>query len=126
MHQDFEIGPEFVGSLGVAGTQGTIAFRMRNTPAERRLRAKTGTLRGVSALSGYVVDPDNRTLIFSILAQGFSGSTSTIWKVQNQIGEALASGGESWLLAQQAELEENDSAQKGVSTGGEASAGGNP
>ena len=46
LYKDFEIGSEFVASLGIAGTQGTIAFRMRHTAAERRLRAKTGTLRG--------------------------------------------------------------------------------
>ena len=45
LYKDF-IGSEFVASLGIAGTQGTIAFRMRHTAAERRLRAKTGTLRG--------------------------------------------------------------------------------
>ena len=86
-----------MNSLAVAGTQGTIGFRMRDGPAERRLRAKTGTLRGVSALSGYVVTPENEVLAFSILSQGFSGPTSGIWNVQNAIGEALASGGASYL-----------------------------
>ena len=99
LYKDFEIGSEFVSSLGIAGTQGTIAFRMRHTAAERRLRAKTGTLRGVSALSGYVVDPQERVIAFSILAQGFSGRTSSIWKVQNAIGEALATNGDSWIMA---------------------------
>lgn len=94
---DFEIGPEFVTSLAVAGTQGTIGFRMRDGPAERRLRAKTGTLRGVSALSGYVVAPNNEVLAFSILSQGFKGPTSSIWNVQNAIGEALASNGATYM-----------------------------
>ena len=63
------------------------------------MRAKTGTLRGVSALSGYVVDPNERVIAFSILAQGFSGRTSSIWKVQNAIGEALATDGNSWIAS---------------------------
>ena len=43
----------FTGSLGVAGRSGTIAGRMRGTAAQDRCRAKTGTLRDVSALAGY-------------------------------------------------------------------------
>lgn len=96
MKRDFEIGTEFVTSLAIAGTQGTIGFRMRDTVAERRLRAKTGTLRGVSALSGYVEDPAGDTIAFAILVQGYKGSVSPIWDVQNDIGLALASAGESW------------------------------
>ena len=40
-------------SLPMAGREGTLASRMRGTAAEGRCRAKTGTLTGVSALSGY-------------------------------------------------------------------------
>jgi len=43
----------FTGSLAVAGRSGTIAGRMRGTAAQDRCRAKTGTLRDVSALAGY-------------------------------------------------------------------------
>lgn len=93
MHRDAQGGVEFTTSLAVAGTQGTIGFRMRQTPAERQLRAKTGTLRGVSALSGYVAQPDGDPVAFAILAQGHRGSASAVWKVQNAIGVALASGG---------------------------------
>ena len=92
----FELGSEFVTSLAVAGTQGTIGFRMKDTVAERRLRAKTGTLRGVSALSGYVEDPAGDTIAFAILVQGYRGPVSPIWDVQNDIGLALASAGETW------------------------------
>lgn len=96
MATDFEIGTEFATSLAVSGTQGTIRSRMKRGPARRRIRAKTGTLRGVSALSGYVVTPNNEVLCFSILTQGYRTSVRDIWKVQNAIGEVLASDGESW------------------------------
>lgn len=97
MQRDFEIGNEFINSLAVAGTQGTIGHRMRKTAAERRLRAKTGTLRGVSALSGYVVDPTGERIAFSFLTQHYKGAVSSVWTVQNRIGEALASAGESYI-----------------------------
>jgi D-alanyl-D-alanine carboxypeptidase/D-alanyl-D-alanine-endopeptidase (penicillin-binding protein 4) len=93
MSKDFESGTEYIASLAVAGTQGTIGFRMRDTPAERHLRAKTGTLRGVSALSGYVVEPDGDIVAFSFLSQGFNKGASPVWQVQNAIGIAFASGG---------------------------------
>lgn len=93
MAKDFESGTEYETSLAVAGTRGTIGFRMRDTPAERHLRAKTGTLRGVSALSGYVMEPDGDVVAFSFLSQGFKNGASPVWKVQNAIGVAFASGG---------------------------------
>jgi D-alanyl-D-alanine carboxypeptidase/D-alanyl-D-alanine-endopeptidase (penicillin-binding protein 4) len=96
MNREPEIGVEFVNSLGVAGTRGTIAYRMRESAAHRRLRAKTGTLRGVSTLSGYVMGANNHLYAFAILSQKFRTRTRNIWKIQNQIGAALASGGESW------------------------------
>jgi D-alanyl-D-alanine carboxypeptidase/D-alanyl-D-alanine-endopeptidase (penicillin-binding protein 4) len=96
MRDEFQTGTEFVTSLAIAGTQGTIGFRMRDTVAHRRLRAKTGTLRGVSALSGYVEDPEGEVIAFSILVQGYKGSVAPIWEVQNRIGLALASAGETW------------------------------
>jgi serine-type D-Ala-D-Ala carboxypeptidase/endopeptidase (penicillin-binding protein 4) len=40
-------------SLPLAGHEGTVAHRMNGTPADGRCRTKTGTLIGVSALSGY-------------------------------------------------------------------------
>ncbi|HEY4220992.1 MAG TPA: D-alanyl-D-alanine carboxypeptidase/D-alanyl-D-alanine-endopeptidase [Myxococcota bacterium] len=93
MSRDFETGTEYAASLAVAGTQGTIGFRMRDTPAERHLRAKTGTLHGVSALSGYVAQPGGDVVAFSVLSMGLKQGVSPAWKVQNQIGVALASGG---------------------------------
>lgn len=116
MHRSVEAGPEFIGSLGVAGTMGTIRSRMRGSKAERRLRAKTGTLRGVSALSGYVAGPDDRPLAFSILVQGFKPPTRPIWNVQNAIGRALASDGESWFEDERLrkEKEAQEAAEKAV------------
>jgi D-alanyl-D-alanine carboxypeptidase/D-alanyl-D-alanine-endopeptidase (penicillin-binding protein 4) len=60
----------WVNSLAIAGRTGTLARRMRGTAAQRRCHAKTGTLNGVSALSGYCFrggnDADHAT-IFSLL-----------------------------------------------------------
>jgi serine-type D-Ala-D-Ala carboxypeptidase/endopeptidase (penicillin-binding protein 4) len=63
----------WVNSLAVAGRSGTLARRMRGTAAKGRCHAKTGTLNGVSALSGYCFqgaeDADN-AVVFSLLMNG--------------------------------------------------------
>jgi D-alanyl-D-alanine carboxypeptidase/D-alanyl-D-alanine-endopeptidase (penicillin-binding protein 4) len=67
---DISVAPEFLASLAIAGIDGTIRNRFLGTDAVGLVRAKTGTLSGVSALSGYVGDKDD-VLIFSIFVQGF-------------------------------------------------------
>jgi len=57
----------FRDSLAVAGVDGTLEKRMRGTPAEGRIRAKTGTLRGVSGLAGYAERADGDRLAFVFL-----------------------------------------------------------
>ncbi len=60
-------GDDFVNSLPVAGREGTVADRMRGTAAAGRCHTKTGTLTGVSALSGYCFNRDGKVMVFSIL-----------------------------------------------------------
>jgi serine-type D-Ala-D-Ala carboxypeptidase/endopeptidase (penicillin-binding protein 4) len=67
---DISVAPEFLASLAIAGIDGTIRNRFLGTDAVGLVRAKTGTLSGVSALSGYVGEKDD-VLIFSIFVQGF-------------------------------------------------------
>ena len=64
------LGEEFVSDLALSGREGTVATRMRGTAAEARCRVKTGTLTGVSNLSGYCFGAGGRETIFSILMSG--------------------------------------------------------
>jgi len=78
-------------SLPIAGVDGTLRSRMQGTPAQGNLRAKTGTLTGVSALSGYVTTRDNVVLVFSMIFNGFTVSSGTIKnKAEDRIGSLLA------------------------------------
>ncbi|MGC0331644.1 D-alanyl-D-alanine carboxypeptidase/D-alanyl-D-alanine-endopeptidase (penicillin-binding protein 4) [Streptomyces sp. SAI-170] len=54
---------------------GTLRTRMCNTPAARNARAKTGSLTGASALSGYVTDADGRELVYSIVLNNYQASS---------------------------------------------------
>ncbi|MBC6417915.1 MAG: D-alanyl-D-alanine carboxypeptidase/D-alanyl-D-alanine-endopeptidase, partial [Prochloron sp. SP5CPC1] len=57
----------FLASLPVAGVSGTLRNRLKATPVQGTVAAKTGTLRGVRALSGYMDHPTYGILIFSIM-----------------------------------------------------------
>ncbi len=65
-----DFGREFVDSLATAGRDGTLIGRMRGTAADGRCQAKTGTLTGVSALSGLCSNRSGRLIGFSILMNG--------------------------------------------------------
>jgi D-alanyl-D-alanine carboxypeptidase/D-alanyl-D-alanine-endopeptidase (penicillin-binding protein 4) len=58
----------FHAALPVAGRDGTLAARMRGTPAAGNVHAKTGTLSGVRALSGYVTTAAGERMVFSMIA----------------------------------------------------------
>lgn len=100
MYTHFELAPEYVASLAMAGHSGTINSRFGNTAAVSRLRAKTGSLTGVSALSGYVISKDGQVFAFSVMMNGYSGRTRSMWKVQDRIGTALAEFRSGEVIAQ--------------------------
>ncbi|MCY3714438.1 MAG: D-alanyl-D-alanine carboxypeptidase/D-alanyl-D-alanine-endopeptidase [Gemmatimonadetes bacterium] len=89
-YHDPEIGDDFREALPVAGVDGTLANRMKDTAAMGNLRAKTGTLSGVSCLSGYVHTLDGEPLVFSIMINNFVGPASTARSAQDAIGVLLA------------------------------------
>jgi D-alanyl-D-alanine carboxypeptidase/D-alanyl-D-alanine-endopeptidase (penicillin-binding protein 4) len=82
-------GPEFHASLPVAGESGTQSKRMKGSPAQGNLHAKTGTTNDVIALAGYVTAVDGEVLAFSFIYNGTDRWTakSTI----DVMGETLAS-----------------------------------
>jgi len=79
----------FWASLPEAGRRGELG-RMYSTAAARNLRAKTGTIEAVSALSGMVRTQDGERVVFSLLVNG-TPSTTRAKRVENQVGVLLAS-----------------------------------
>jgi len=85
-----QVGKELIGDLAVAGKSGTVEDRMHGTAAYGRCHVKTGTLSGVSALSGICESRSGRTTIFSILMNGVSDLTLAHYE-QDKIAAAVAS-----------------------------------
>ena len=83
----------WLASLPIAGVDGTIGSRMRGTPAQGNVRAKTGTLDKTRSLSGYVTTGDGRLVMFSFLCNAFTTPNSAVERVQDAILVTLASRG---------------------------------
>ena len=75
-------------SLPIAGVDGTLEKRMRRTAAEGNVHAKTGTVEGISSLSGYCTSPEGHVLVFSIINQGIQ-RTATGKNFQDKVCEVL-------------------------------------
>ncbi len=70
VHADFTIFPEYLASLPIAGVDGTLRSRMKNPPAERWVRAKTGLLNGVVGLSGFAGRSGGEIVTFAFIYNG--------------------------------------------------------
>ncbi|MDQ1611582.1 MAG: hypothetical protein QOG00_1513 [Pyrinomonadaceae bacterium] len=75
----------------IAGVDGTLRGRMRNTAAAGNLRAKTGTLNNVSGLSGYVTSAAGERLAFSIIVNHYPDDNSPRQNYMDTIALLLAS-----------------------------------
>ena len=62
---------QFRDALPIAGVDGTLSSRMRGTPAEKNVRAKTGSLSSVASLSGYVTTAAGERLVFSMMLNNY-------------------------------------------------------
>jgi D-alanyl-D-alanine carboxypeptidase/D-alanyl-D-alanine-endopeptidase (penicillin-binding protein 4) len=72
-------------SLAIAAEKGTLQGRFQNTSVVGRLHAKTGTLSGSSALSGYLDNPNFQPLVFSILVNNSEQPSPVLRKVIDSI-----------------------------------------
>ena len=85
---DFRV---FYDALPVAGVDGTLENRMRGTPAQGNVHAKTGYIDKARSLSGYVTTADGRLLLFSALCNNYSVPTKAVERVQDALAVRLAS-----------------------------------
>lgn len=89
-YRDFRVQSDFVASLAVAGADGTVSHRLHGRPSERWVRAKTGSLAGVSSLQGYAGAPAYPPVAFAVLMNDIpEGAEGTARRAQDEIADAL-------------------------------------
>jgi D-alanyl-D-alanine carboxypeptidase/D-alanyl-D-alanine-endopeptidase (penicillin-binding protein 4) len=84
---DFKV---FYDAMPIGGVDGTIANRMKGTPAQGNVRAKTGTVDRSHALSGYVTTKDGHVLLFSFQCNNYTVANTQVERVQDWIAAKLA------------------------------------
>jgi D-alanyl-D-alanine carboxypeptidase/D-alanyl-D-alanine-endopeptidase (penicillin-binding protein 4) len=89
MYPRFDIGPDFLASLRVMGANGVHSKRLANSPAKAKIRAKTGTLRKVSTLTGYVPSQTGELYAYALFLNnnrcGYRGADRIEDKIVNAI-----------------------------------------
>ncbi len=90
MYFDLAHFDDFYNSLSIAGIDGTLKHRFNNTKAENSFHGKTGTLNGVSSLSGYLKTSSGNELIICIIFEFKRGGASLHRRIQDEIIESLS------------------------------------
>jgi D-alanyl-D-alanine carboxypeptidase/D-alanyl-D-alanine-endopeptidase (penicillin-binding protein 4) len=83
-------GAPWRSTFPVAGVDGSLYGRFRNSPLKGKLWAKTGTLNETNALSGYLMTASGKTLAFSILVNGHRPGSQAEIPAIDRICEAIA------------------------------------
>jgi serine-type D-Ala-D-Ala carboxypeptidase/endopeptidase (penicillin-binding protein 4) len=81
----------WMGALPIAGVDGTLAARMKGTPGENNVRAKTGTMSNVRSLAGYARTRDGEPLAFVAIVNNFEGTGAEANAALDAIAVRLAS-----------------------------------
>ncbi len=82
-------------ALPIAGnadrlTGGSLRYRLRGTAAANNLHAKTGSMAGVSSLSGYITDAGGRRLVFSMISNNYVSDAAPIRALENRLAVTLS------------------------------------
>lgn len=78
MRKRFDLAPEFMTSLPIAGIDGTLKDRMNKSSAEKWVRAKTGLLSGAVGLAGFAGRDDGEVWTFAFIFNGKSGREADV------------------------------------------------
>ena len=80
----------FMTALPIAGVDGSLATRMRDTAAAGNVRAKTGTMSNIRSLAGYVTTRDGERLAFVAMVNNFEGTGAAANQALDAIAVRLA------------------------------------
>ena len=89
VHTDFQMFPEYLSALPIGGVDGTLRSRMKNSAAERWVRAKTGLLTGAVGLAGYAGRSNGSIVTFAFVYNG-NGREDRARTLFDQMAAAIA------------------------------------
>ncbi|HEX7126931.1 MAG TPA: D-alanyl-D-alanine carboxypeptidase/D-alanyl-D-alanine-endopeptidase [Thermodesulfobacteriota bacterium] len=89
MERRFDSRAEFAAGFGLLGVDGTVQRRYADSPAARRVRAKTGSLNGVRTLAGYAEGPRGELLAFVLFANNLLAPIDRVAAAERRFVEAL-------------------------------------
>ena len=90
MYHQPNVANIFIKSLAICGQRGTLVYRMSKAPLLGHVFGKTGTINGVSTLSGYVMVPGHPVVAFAIMMNGIEGSSYYAHTLQDKIVKVIA------------------------------------
>jgi serine-type D-Ala-D-Ala carboxypeptidase/endopeptidase (penicillin-binding protein 4) len=90
IYSNIQLFEKIYNSFPVSGVDGTLKDRMKNSLAENNIHAKTGTLSGISCLSGYARSFNSHIIAFAILFQNYVNGKSYARDIQDKICNILA------------------------------------
>lgn len=83
VYNSFSFGPELLAALPIAGRDGCLKNRFGGN--QLSIRAKSGTMTGITSLCGYVMTQDREILAVAILINGFVGPVEKYRKIEDNI-----------------------------------------
>ena len=89
VYEDTALRGPFIASLPVAGKAGTLANRLKGTPAEGMVQAKTGSFTNARAVAGFTTTADGEPVAFSVIANNYGVATAPIDRATDAIMLAL-------------------------------------
>ena len=90
-YRDKKVFPYFYKALPQAGKEGTMSWRLRNKPRAKYIRAKTGSMGGVTALAGYSTNPRGYVRAFVFITNGYVDKRKVHSKLEDKLALLLAS-----------------------------------
>lgn len=88
--QKTELFSSLYHSFPIGGVDGTLEYRMNDELVKENVHAKTGTLTGVTSLSGYLTNSKKHLIAFSIIMQNYVGSSSKAKDFEDEICKILS------------------------------------
>ncbi|KTD07358.1 D-alanyl-D-alanine carboxypeptidase/D-alanyl-D-alanine-endopeptidase [Legionella jamestowniensis] len=89
LHDKFPLSYEYIAALPVSGRDGTLQKRFKGPAQQDLVRAKTGTMKGIVSLSGYLYTANAHTLAFAIFVNHVPGTKSSVAGKYRYVVDAL-------------------------------------